>query len=750
MRHSIVGLCIVAAAAYPVAAYAQDARTPAPAVSIAAKAIETAAAAEIADKAIPSVAIALVDKTGVIWSAAWGHIDQAGTQPATAATLYRADSLTDIFASAAMMKLAEQGKVDLDAPVTRYLPDFRPHNPFGVPVTLRHLLAHRSGLVRSVPTEGDIVAGVNATTLVAKPGTATKYSEAGSAVVRAVVARVTGSSFEASLQKLVLAPLGMNATGFANKAGGAPLAFAQMASFDGGRWGPPAISGDFHTTVGDLGAFVTSMLNAGSNPKNKAGASAMPPGFEPDALDGRRMVGRGGTFYGHVADIRFLSDAGIGVAVFSTVDAGPTAERLGAFALRSLLAARKGETPATWLRTQPIAAEKIALNSGRFVHGDDSVHLRAFDGALVLDGPEVAAEVRQANGRHYLDDAQYFSDAIALADDASWVELAGKRYTRAEWSRPPAPGAEMAQQIGEYGPEQDLLRIYQRDGKAYARAGWTHWLPLRPLGHDSYAFPENRGPYALEKLTFERDGAGKVTAAVLGPIRLPKRDVGAEAEAKVRSVTNVGIDGLRSAARAATPPPEAPPLKKADMVALTAIEPSIRLDVRYATTNNFMGQKIYERSGAFLQRPAAEAIGRIHNRLAAQGFGLLIHDAYRPWHVTKMFWDATPPANRVFVADPSQGSRHNRGAAVDLTLFDLKSGQPIVTTGRYDEFSSRSFSNYVGGSDEQRWLREVLRDAMERDGFTVYAQEWWHFDRNGWQDYPIGNRSFDELEPPGR
>ena len=136
-----------------------------------------------------------------------------------------------------------------------------------------------------------------------------------------------------------------------------------------------------------------------------------------------------------------------------------------------------------------------------------------------------------------------------------------------------------------------------------------------------------------------------------------------------------------------------------------------------------MGQKIYERSGAFLQRPAAEAIGRIHNRLAAQGFGLLIHDAYRPWYVTKMFWDATPPANRVFVADPSQGSRHNRGAAVDLTLFDLKSGQPIVTTGRYDDFPAAPFQLC-------RWKRRAtlaargLRNAMERDGFTVYAQEW--------------------------
>jgi len=180
-------------------------------------------------------------------------------------------------------------------------------------------------------------------------------------------------------------------------------------------------------------------------------------------------------------------------------------------------------------------------------------------------------------------------------------------------------------------------------------------------------------------------------------------------------------------------------------VAIHKVAPGIRFDIRYATTNNFMGQKIYETPGAFMQRPAADALARIHAALAQQGFGLLIHDAYRPWYVTKMFWDATPPQNHMFVADPSQGSRHNRGAAVDLTMFDLKTGAPMVTTGRYDEFSSRSYSNYVGGSDEQRWLREVLRTAMEGNGFSVYPQEWWHFDLNGWNAYPIGNRTFRQL-----
>jgi D-alanyl-D-alanine dipeptidase len=210
-----------------------------------------------------------------------------------------------------------------------------------------------------------------------------------------------------------------------------------------------------------------------------------------------------------------------------------------------------------------------------------------------------------------------------------------------------------------------------------------------------------------------------------------------------------GLPALRQKALAATPPAEPGVSGPSRLVDLAAVDPSLGFDIRYAGTDNFMGQQIYEEAGAFLQKPAAEALARIQARLAPRGFGLLIHDAYRPWYVTKMFWDATPDANRAFVADPSKGSRHNRGAAVDLTLVELGTGKPVLMTGRYDEFSSRSYSNHIGGTDEQRWLREVLRDAMEAEGFTIFPEEWWHFDFKGWQAFPIGNQRFQEIRRAG-
>jgi D-alanyl-D-alanine dipeptidase len=182
-----------------------------------------------------------------------------------------------------------------------------------------------------------------------------------------------------------------------------------------------------------------------------------------------------------------------------------------------------------------------------------------------------------------------------------------------------------------------------------------------------------------------------------------------------------------------------------DLVEITSLDTSIKMDIRYAGTNNITGAVFYKQSKAFLQKPAAEAVVRVHQRLKEQGLGLLIHDAYRPWHVTKMFWDATPDDLKKFVANPANGSRHNRGCAVDLTLYDLETGKPIPMVAGYDEFSARSYPLYPGGTSRQRWYRDTLRRAMEIEGFTVYDYEWWHFDYKDWKHYPIGNATFEKL-----
>ncbi|MEO6120361.1 MAG: M15 family metallopeptidase [Terriglobales bacterium] len=202
---------------------------------------------------------------------------------------------------------------------------------------------------------------------------------------------------------------------------------------------------------------------------------------------------------------------------------------------------------------------------------------------------------------------------------------------------------------------------------------------------------------------------------------------------------------LRAEALQAQPPVETGDFLPTDLVQLGKLDPTIKLDIRYAGTNNFLSTRMYSSAKAFLQRPAAEALVRAHKKLRTQGYGLLIHDGYRPWYVTKMFWDATPPAQHAFVANPKTGSRHNRGCAVDLTLYELKSGRAVEMPSLYDEFSERAAPTYSGGTPEQRSRREALRAAMESEGFTVNSDEWWHFDYKDWKRYRIGNEPFEKL-----
>lgn len=186
--------------------------------------------------------------------------------------------------------------------------------------------------------------------------------------------------------------------------------------------------------------------------------------------------------------------------------------------------------------------------------------------------------------------------------------------------------------------------------------------------------------------------------------------------------------------------------KPTDLVELIKTDSTLKLDIRYATANNLAGKPVYNQARAFLQRDAATAVAHVNTELKPLGYGLMIFDGYRPWSVTRLFWDITAPQNRQFVADPRKGSRHNRGCAVDLTLYDLKTGKEVEMTGIYDEMSERSYPNYAGGTEQQRRMRDLLRSKMEAHGFTVYDVEWWHFDYKDWRMYKIGNVPFEEIQ----
>jgi D-alanyl-D-alanine dipeptidase len=198
------------------------------------------------------------------------------------------------------------------------------------------------------------------------------------------------------------------------------------------------------------------------------------------------------------------------------------------------------------------------------------------------------------------------------------------------------------------------------------------------------------------------------------------------------------------------PPRETGTFRRPDLVEIVSLDPTIKLDIRYATANNFVGRPVYTEARAFLQRPAAEALVRAHRALKEQGYGLLVFDGYRPWSVTKLFWDVTPKAKRDFVANPKKGSKHNRGCAVDLSLYDLRTASEVQMPSSYDEMSPRAAPDYAGGTPEERAHRDRLRAAMEAQGFTVEPNEWWHYNCREWREYPILDVPFEAIAPQAR
>lgn len=317
------------------------------------------------------------------------------------------------------------------------------------------------------------------------------------------------------------------------------------------------------------------------------------------------------------------------------------------------------------------------------------------------------------------------------------------------WAQPraiparPSPAVEAL--VGEYGDGPARLVLREAGGVLEASPDGRAFEPVRDLGGGSYA-TARLGAFRVDRGVPRAAAKGRGTQSVIqgisiGTVFLPRRDFGgAEGIFKITPLRPVAE--LMKEARTLTPPALSGDFLLADLVDVRSLDKSILLDVRYATAKNFLATPVYGKAQVQLQRRAAEAVVRAHRALKPLGYGLLLHDGYRPWFVTWVFWNATPVASRDFVADPAKGSKHNRGCAIDLTLFDLKTKKPVEMPGLYDEMSPRSYPDYAGGTSRQRALRELLRETMEREGFTVYETEWWHFDHQDWPRHALGNASW--------
>jgi len=180
-----------------------------------------------------------------------------------------------------------------------------------------------------------------------------------------------------------------------------------------------------------------------------------------------------------------------------------------------------------------------------------------------------------------------------------------------------------------------------------------------------------------------------------------------------------------------------------ELIEIKKAIPSVVLDIRYATKNNFMKEVMYNQPKAFARKPVVEQLKKIQAILNKKGYGLKIFDAYRPYAITVAFWERASDKN--FVANPAKGSKHNRGVAVDLTIIDLKTGKDVQMPTPYDSFEAAAAPHYNKLPAQVIKNRDFLIDTMQANGFKVIYNEWWHFDFNGWQNYNLMDIPFEKL-----
>jgi D-alanyl-D-alanine dipeptidase/CubicO group peptidase (beta-lactamase class C family) len=769
-RLAVLALCVICLAPAPPNA----GRRP-PAVAE----LDAFIAHEMRQKDLPAFTIAVIDDQRVVWSKDYGTIRGADTVRPTPATVYRVGAVSQIVTDLGLMQLVEQHALDLDAPVERYVPGL--HLETRAPVTLRTLMTGRAGLDREPPVGGladdrppalpDVVRSLNASPPLVTPGHGEHPSDAGVTLAGYVIEATQHQPFARYVERAVLRPLGMSHSTFARDSDVAlHLARGTLWTYDPREFPAPAFDAgvapaeNLYATTADLARLLSALFADGHGTSNRvlapgaiaqalgtsrsADTAGVALGFRLTQLGGRREIEQHGTVAGFSTTIAALPNEKLGVVAITTLD-GATAvtQRVASLALRIMLAARHGDTPPPIDTSAQVPAPLAQSLAGHYAHGDAAADLVPSMGHLYVERAEGGerTDVRLLRDTLVADGRLSFGARVLRAGDSAIIVNGDTLRRVAEPEPAPVPDAWRGL-IGEYGPDFRTAYVIERHGTLELLADWFDRYALRPMAADTFAMPD-WGPYAGERVVFSRAAAGRAERLTLGGVALARRVTGPEDGSQFRITPLRPTAELRTAALAAQPPHETGTFRAPDLVELVTLDSTIELDIRYATSNNFMGTPLYQEARAFMQRPAAEAVVRASAYLRARGYGLLIHDAYRPWFVTKMFWDATPDDKKMFVADPASGSKHNRGCAVDLTLYALDDGHPVQMTGGYDEMTDRSYPDYPGGTSRQRWLRALLRQAMEMQGFTVDKEEWWHFDYKDWREYGIGNVPFDRIAP---
>ncbi len=511
---------------------------------------------EIREKQLPAFSIALVDDQHIVWAQGFGFADPDNKTPATANTVYRVGSVSKLYTAIGIMQQVERGHLNLDAPVSEYLPNFHPANPFDKPITLRQLMSHRAGLVReppvgsyfdsSQPALAEVVNSLNATQLVYEPGTHTKYSNAGDAVAGRVLEAITKEPYTRYLQDSVLKPLRLAHSAFLPLPSlTTKLAKGYMWAYDGSTFRAPTFelgtgpAGNLYSTVVDQARFLSWLFTGGRGANGsvlkpetlaqmftpQSSGSGYGIGFALLNVDGIKMVGHRGGVYGFSTEVLAMPEEKLGVVAITNMDnSTEVAWHVALTALRFMLAAHTNKPLPPLRLTTSIPAEDMRRLEGRYEKGAKSIEIFQRDARLFIepmDGGGIS-ELRQLESVLVTDDRNGWGWRIVPV--ANGIDVTGRSkeiYERVDPRNPPATQPEWSNLFGEYGWDYNVLRILERNNQLTALLEMD-FNPLTKVSADVWQFPDNSA-YDHEQLQFIRGKSGCVAQVKVGEVVFARR-----------------------------------------------------------------------------------------------------------------------------------------------------------------------------------------------------------------------------------
>ena len=511
---------------------------------------------EIGEKQLPGFSVALVDDQEIVWAQGFGFADPGSKTPATAETVYRVGSVSKLYTAIGIMQQVERGHLNLDTPVSKYLPTFHPANPFHKPITLRELMSHRAGLVReppvgsyfdsSQPSLAQVVDSLNATQLVYEPDTHTKYSNAGDAVAGRVLEVVTKEPYTQYLQHSVLNPLQLDHSAFLPLPFiTAKLAKGYMWTYDGKVFEAPTFelgtgpAGNLYSTALDQARFLSWLFTGGRGANGtilkpetlaqmltpQSSGSGYGVGFALLNVDGIKMVGHRGGVYGFSTEVLAIPEEKLGVVIITNMDNSTEVAWHVAFtALRFMLAAHANKLLPLLRLTTKIPAEDMSRLEGRYEQGAKSIEIFQRSGRLFIEPMNTGgvSELRQLGTSLVTDDRNGWGWQITAV--ANGIDVSGgsngsyERVPRRKLS--PAP-PEWKSLFGEYGWDYNVLRIFERNNQLTALLEMD-FNPLARISGDVWQFADDSA-YDHEQLKFVLDKSGCPAQVKVGEVVFPRR-----------------------------------------------------------------------------------------------------------------------------------------------------------------------------------------------------------------------------------